>query len=276
MTNAVLSIAHALSADYQALIWDSFFAQKQRGVDFHTHFPWAHTAPGDCAFGLLRHEGKLLAGATMRLHRSPRGNQWAALGLICVAPAYRGQGLSTALLEGSLAWLASSGTTRTVLWTNKPAVYTKVGFVLDDSSLFGWVAKEGPCYPPTVPAHVRSWPDEEERNGANRGLPAFCHGAQRWIAAERAASAIVLLDGLGPIVAEWSGPDEAVATLLADALAPRWRLNALRTDSLPLALARRGLQVELNPLSLQMARSLEKPGEAAFQELSQLRVLDRV
>lgn len=252
----------ALPRGYGALLWDTFFTQRGRGVSLETHFPWIHRPAAGQAFATLKEGSTVLAGLTVR----PCGPQTAAVGLVCVDQAHRGQGLSRMLLTQALARIDETGVAATTLWTGKPRVYESHGFLERDSSLL--------CEVTTLPAGdgptpAASWPAAGDPAG--RGLPPYAHHALRL--GHHKAQAVMLMDTLGIAVAEWQGSDEDVIALLRPVMPRRWRLHALLGDTLPQALRSAGASLTTTPQRLQMWRP--RPGQA-LPDLPALRLLDRI
>ena len=277
MSAAVFSLSRKLPSDYATLLWDTFFTQRGRGVEMAAHFPWTCTESESIGYGVLRVGDMLVGGATVRCQPASCEPRLASLGLICIAPEFRGRGYSTELLQHMLQWLRGQGMETATLWTAKPAVYAAVGFATCDTGEFGWVVGL------TAPHHalptvlMRRWPDKREQTSKNRGMPPFAYYAQRIEFADESAFAILVFDSTGPSIAEWSGTDTSVADLLATSLPLRWRLNILAGDTLPRTLAGRGAHVNLDHLHLQMSKSFVDTADHS-QKTRQLatRVLDRI
>lgn len=267
-TPLVVALDDAPPPGYVALCWDVFFQSRGRGVSMHAHFPWLHV-PGQAVFVTLRCEGAVIAGCALRfIDDRTRSRRGATLGLVCVDAKHRGRGHSSRVLERAIAHADALGLADLLLWTGKPGVYERHGFAPDDDGLFGTVCAPAGVRGAAVDATPAPWPGE----GETRGLPPFAQSGRRWQSAD--ASAIVVNDANGAILAEWSGPDSAVAALLAHAMPPAWRINALAGDTLPALLARRGFALDLQPSRLRMLR----PGQAAGASPRRydLRVLDRM
>ena len=249
---------------YAALLWDTFFTQRGRGLSLTAHLPWMDTPAPGLAFATLSEGDTLLAGLTVR----PCGDLTAAVGLVCVRADQRGKGLSRMLLEQALTCVDEGGFNATTLWTGKPRVYESQGFRALDESLLCDVRD----LPPREAAvQARSWPDAQEVGSKDRGLPPYAlHGLR--FCSDRAA-ALVVQDPLGVSVAEWQGSDDAVVALLRAVMPARWRLQALGSDTLPQALAANGATLNITPQALQMWRA--RPGQP-LPPLPPLRLLDRI
>jgi len=245
------------------LIWDVFFAERNRGLDLRLHFPWLGRTEGALYAG-LRDGGHWLAGLCVRPLSTSVANA-AAVGLVCVRAELRSQGLGRQLLDASLAALDDRRVDALTLWTGKPEVYRSHGFETDDASLLIHVDGVEPVA--RAPFEETSWPASTD----TRGLPPFALGAR--CLRRGHANAIVLRDPFGDAVAEWQGPDDAVSELLAAAMPRQWRLHATNDDSLPAALRERGARLRSEPSRLQMWRW--RAGQQR-RAMPTLRLLDRI
>lgn len=279
MMNVEFSLSDELPGGYRTLLWHTFFEDRQRGFSLEDHFPPDSLDRQRVKFAWLRAGVEVVAGLMVRVLTPAVGSaasaEAAAIGLVCVAQAHRGLGLSRRLLQECLTALASEGITAFTLWTGKPAVYQSLGFVTADDSLLAWVS--GPtCESQAVskPIFVQRWPDDQERATLNRGLPPFALGAQRLACPEQDASAIVLADPLGLAVAEWSGSETRIVDMLAQVMPPRWRLHARGGDVLLAELQRSGARIAPSAVSLQMWRGAG-PAQS-WADRYPLRLLDRI
>jgi hypothetical protein len=184
-----------------------------------------------------------------------------------VHPERRGRGHSRTALLASIRHAGWLGTDDLVLWTGKPDVYEASGFKLYDTALYGWAS--GLSAPGRAGAVRAPWPTP----GEQRGLPPFASKAYHWTTPF--ASAIVVHDASGPILAEWSGSDEEVVALLAQAMPERWRINVLFSDTLPATLRKTCAAVDLKPSNLQMVLNLRRRDDQSTDPY-RLRVLDRI
>lgn len=256
------------------LMWSAFFAERDRGRSLVEHFPWLNDLRRSRSWLATIRDDRSQPVACLVVKRHFDHADTASIGLVCVRADLRGQGLSQSLLSNATRQAGALGMTRLTLWTGKPAVYVRHGFQTRDPALFGWVRNTtGSSSPVTVAARRMTWPDSEEGQGGNRGLPPFAVEAYRLIDGLDRAQAVIVLDRNGPIVAEWSGDDADVAHLLSTELPTTWRLNALRCDTLIAALQDDGVDVDLAESCLQMWQT----GAGASQTpLPRLRFLDRI
>lgn len=264
------NFSRSLSGEYRDLLWHVFFVERGRGFSLAEHFPGLVEGRQVFWCATLSENGEVLAGLVVKQQTADALQGIAVIGLVCVHSARRGQGLSTILLERTLAQLDAMGFASAVLWTGKPSVYAKLGFELDDPASFGTVSN---LPRRNLRLQMQVWPDEAERSGSNRGLPPYALHAQRISTIDTAASAVIVFDAAGAALAEWSGEDGALLGLLQSAMPSRWRLNSLQGDDLPALLATAGAQVDLAPAQLQMWKALSN---GAVTERPRLRLLDRI
>lgn len=261
-------------ASFTELLWNVFFASRHRGVDLQTHFPWLVSAPlSGVWFATLRESGTLVAGLVVK--ELPGNAATAAIGLVCVHPDRRGQGLARQLIDGAIRQSHQTGLHELTLWTGKPEIYVRHGFETDDEGRLGWVTEWPAATGQTreLPMQVLLWPDQVELAGMRRGLPPYASHAQRVTAATGSAEALIVFDSQGPALAEWRGSDREVLDLLAARMPTRWRINAIASDTLPAALSSSGARVDMQANRLQMWRTVQA-GPSANRPA--LRLLDRI
>lgn len=258
---------------YRALVWDTFFASRGRGLSLDLHFPWLRASEGGTWFVVAQSADSVVGGLCVR--PTPDGvSAIASVGLVCVELAHRGQGLSKAMLQRAIDESRDRGLAALRLWTGKPGVYQGLGFVVADPAMFGTV--EQPKihgFQTGVLPRREAWPNSLSANGA--GLPPFAASGCRWLT--ETATLITLEDAEGTIVAEWTGPSEAVAELMEQVLPPQVRINTLKGDDLPAVLTERGWRCNLTESRLQMVLPLlgeRTPQEWADQQSP--RVLHRI
>lgn len=253
--------------DFVDAAWAEFFVSRNRGVSIETNLGWLRNMTGFYT-GLRRH-GRLIAGLVLRHLQDPISlRQAGVIGLVWVDCQERGQGYSRNVLEHTIAEARRRGVNDLLLWTNKPAVYEKVGFKGADNALHGRVTAR-PLAPELGQELSREvWPGR----GSARGLPAFASSGTRWLGA--AATVTTLETAAGAVLAEWTGSDADVARLLDTCMPRVWSLNALTGDTLPATLAASGSRVDVAPLQLRMVLPLgpERPEIDAYR----LRLLDRI
>ncbi|MEY4907301.1 MAG: hypothetical protein RL260_1019 [Pseudomonadota bacterium] len=273
MTETVAWLA-GVPSDFRALAWRVFFTSRGRGISLAHHFPWIDQecrTVSVCAWV----GGTLVGGLVIRRIPMSDGGQCGLVGLVCVEASERGKGWSHRLLEVATAQAGQQGLTALLLWTQKPEVYARHGFVLGGSELLGDVVSRSEVVP--LPLQTEQpWPSETVSIGAVlRGLPAFARSARRLDVetARGVASAIVLETAAGPAVAEWHGDEHDVAELLVTSLPQHWVLNAIEGDRLVGALQACGCSMQLRPSRTRFVRWVTPD---TGRVLPDVRVLDRV
>lgn len=270
---AEISVLQTAPDAYQALVWDIFFASRARGIDLMTHFPWL-TLPASDRWYVMAKEGDALLGGLCVQAAPQLASRIASVGLVCVHPAHRGRGISSELLNRALIEAKFRGLAALRLWTNKPDVYRKHGFVVADISLYGWIRQPTNRSAKVVPfSETILWQGKQEKSAI--GLPPFARSGRKWQSDD--ASVIAIEDANGPIVAEWTGAAANVAALLEQVLPVTARLNAQLGDELIEILVERGWHCALEPAQLQMIAPLtneKSPDEWA--RLHTPRVLHRI
>lgn len=216
-----------LPKNVHTLIWEVFFSSRQRGVSLPVHFPWVEQPGSFYSLWIeLAGQDQVMAALLMKRFLLRNGKPAAMLGLVCVHPQARGQGLSRELLSAAGLKARELGLEALVLWTQKPGVYERLGYVS--------VAQEQ-LWDVSVPAHLVRHLDgslvSEQIIELESGLPPFALGARRYTWGR--AEAVVLQTASGDAVAAWEGKTEDVAQLLLSVLTDRWSLNALPQDDLP-------------------------------------------
>jgi N-acetylglutamate synthase-like GNAT family acetyltransferase len=257
------SIFSGVPSAARALIWDVFFASRQRGIDLPTHFPWIEQTVGTyCLMLSEKNDGPVLATLVLREHNLLSGSRYAMIGMVCVDQAWRGRGLSTQLLVNLLTFAAEQEISSLLLWTGQPSIYSKHGFVPDSCDSFGRVTLD--------PIRSRSQVGFTKIQGDTaRGLPAF---AQQIVRFESDAAELVGVETVqGMALAEWKGAMPAVLDLIEAALPETWNLNAFADASIFDEIRRRGHFYAPLPCAKRMVRHLNRPAYIPY-----ISVLDRI
>jgi predicted GNAT family N-acyltransferase len=215
-----LSISTGVPKQAKDLIWDIFFASRQRGIDFPTHFPWIdHTAGTYCLALSKKNDNLLVATLVLRELNLPFGIRCAMIGMVCVNQAWRGQGLSTQLISNVINFAAEQKINSLLLWTTQPGIYSSHGFTPDTETCdtFGRVNV----------GSLRSCAEVKFTKGnpkITRGLPPF--GKQLIHFESDAAEIIGVETSEGIALADWQSSPPSVVDLIEAALPLTWYLNA--------------------------------------------------
>ena len=257
------SISTGVPSGARALIWEVFFASRQRGIDLPTHFPWIEQNIGTyCLAFSEKSEGPVVATLVLREYDQSTGSRCALIGMVCVDKPWRGQGLSTQLLTNMLHFSADQKINSLLLWTGQPRVYSRHGFVSDTCETFSRVTLD----PLRPRAQVRF-----HRGPANtsRGLPPF---AQQLIRFESNAAELIVMETTHEItLAEWKGSPSAALDLIEAALPTTWHLNAPADALIFDEIRKRGHSLMPLPCATRMVRNLGLP-----EHIPYISVLDRI
>lgn len=268
----LVKITSSAPTEYKALVWDIFFRERARGISLHAHFPWLDEH--DTWYSVIEEQGQVVAGLAVRrtVSRSNADLVAGAIGLVCVDNNFRGQGYSKAALLQAIIEAKRRKYDDLLLWTGKPDLYKKIGFVPYDESYFGWVFKDDQVEIKHPNAHRSEWPFSDESASELRGIPPFALNAIKWRAGE--ASIVIVEDLLGPIVTEWSGDYREVCALLGAVMPKKWRINVLHSDVISRHLLADGWKLNLELSMLQMAFNLNSKWQ--FGDPYKFRLMDRI
>ena len=173
------------------------------------------------------------------------------VGLVCVREAFRGKGVSSALLNAAIEYAGHHQLDYLTLWTSKHAVYERHLFVMCDDWNYGWVEAET-----VIGKHANGNATDLVgfREDKQLPLPPFAKAAHRY--SSDVCSVTLVEDAKGLIVADYSGsPDVAAATMIRS-LPGRWRLNVRSGDPLLAALIGLRARVSVAAVNLQMWRNI--------------------
>jgi GNAT superfamily N-acetyltransferase len=261
-------------SDFRALAWKVFFTSRGRGISLAHHFPWVDDVTCTACV-CARTEDGLVGGLVIRRVPMADGGHCGLIGLVCVDESARGLGWTHRLLDVAVAQAQQQGIAALLLWTQKPEVYARHGFVCDGAELLGEVVNE--AEPASMPGQSEQpWPPGAGSSAPGlRGLPAFAQSARhlRVETARGMAQAIVLETAGGLAVAEWHGDEDDVARLLLASLPPRWTCNAIEGDRLVDVLQHWGCTMQLRQSRARFVRWLTPDTDRALPDV---RVLDRI
>ncbi len=245
------------------LIWEVFFASRQRGIDLPTHFPWIEQNVDIHCLTLSEEDDRpVVATLVLRERNQPPGNRCAMIGMVCVDQARRGQGLSSQLLANMLTFAAEQKINTLLLWTGQPSIYSRHGFAPDTCDSFSRVTLD-PLRPRAQVGFFKGLADTA------RGLPPF---AQQLIRLESDAAELIGIETMNGIaIAEWKGSPSAVLDLIESALPATWSLNAPADASIFDEIRKRGHSSLPLPCATRMVRHLNLP-----EHIPYISVLDRI
>lgn len=169
------------------------------------------------------------------------------IGLVCVRPQSRGNGIAGLLLDAAIARARADQFSDLTLWTNQPDIYASRGFKVADDWLYGWVDARA-CVNSEIPtdrAPALRWQE-------NTSLPLPPFATKLFVCSAAAAEVVLAKDGEGLIVVKYDGSPLDAASILVALQPRRWRLNARRNDPLLDELTAQGATLALAPSNLQM------------------------
>lgn len=260
-----LSINAGVPNSAKELIWNVFFASRQRGIDLDTHFPWINQTDGIHCIAISESKATpIVATLVLRVLNIVPGILCAMIGMVCVANNWRRQGLSTNLLNNINTICESQKIKSLVLWTGQPAIYQSHGFEIDLEVCDAFTLVNG-----------KPLQQENKINykiiaaNKHRGLPPFAEKLFQIESHDAELMAIKTPQGMA--VAEWSGSLDSVLDLIDSALPATWNLNAAANDPIINALLSRGHACTSLPCAKRLIRHIDKPITLPY-----ISVLDRI
>lgn len=210
-----------VSTGAASLIWKEFFASRGRGIDWQTHLPWAQVGGSGGYGGAGALCASVVSGdATVAalLIRSVSGTGTAMIGYVCVDPSFRGYGLSRKLIELAAGTLARTGVAQLLLWTTKPGIYERAGFVV--AAQERGVSLKMPSMRSDVAVRLAPWPAAATNADETIGLPPYAVAG--WSAATTGAELVFVDTPTGPALLDHEGGAEAVLNAMATLRSGTW------------------------------------------------------
>lgn len=235
------------------------FVSKSRGVSIHTHFPWIGFDTDAQWCVVIYANQTVIGGLIVREVANKYVNcsfKVASIGLVCIVPEYRGRGYAKALLGTAILEATKRGYDALTLWTQKWDVYTPHGFRLVDDSIFGSIDTSDSLINDVGSIDAFMHPLERKKFPKELGLPPFALSGS--VMAFDNAQVVLIEDKTGLILADWSGSDVKVVSMLEMMPEKKWRINAHKGDVLLDVLEVRGAKLNLSPSNLQMWLPLKK------------------
>lgn len=260
------------SEDYLSLIWQIFFLDKKRGITLDAHFPWLTDKCENTWFLESRDiEGVLLGGLVVKLCFSEDSigiSKVGKVGLVCVEPRYRGQGIAKKLMNALIEFSQKTGFSALTLWTSQPYIYINSGFEYSDNALFGMIE-----FPETEQNEPQSSFYSREKN--ELGIPPFATSCR--VFSNDLAKVTVIYDDKGAIISDWSGNDEDVVNLMELVFKGPIRLNSSLNAPINRILKNKCLQYNLNKTELQMWKLIDNSYRLEFiQSRVKFNIFERI
>jgi GNAT superfamily N-acetyltransferase len=261
-----LTFSNQISEGARQLIWHTFFESRNRGISFDAHFPWSDQKSSVICVSLERSDDALapvISTLVILRKRLESGRDIGMIGLVCVQPEFRNQGISTLLLTHAMDRAKREGLDALLLWTQKPDVYAKVGFATDSRDLFGTVSKgarskkwaESSDHPSVVPAN-------SVRSGS---IPPFADEVLEFCTPAARLTCCKSQQGL--TLVEYCGEVNSVMQLIDSSLPDRWMLNTPEGSTLIPALVSQGYQLDLKPGAVRMSLALNPSSNLPIQNV---------
>lgn len=267
------SVHQGVPPAVQALIWEVFFSSRGRGIDLQTHYPWIGDRTGVTSILIGqddRHNEEATAAALIIKEETLLDSVKVGLvGLVCVNEAFRGNGLSHQLLCVAAEVGREKSHRSLILWTNKPNVYARHGFVVDSHDRYGPVGKHLANEEDRAFCHDLTGITVEDRSA--RGIPAFASRVMAF--SSDAASITVLPTAQGHTLAEWTGDWDAIFQLIDKVLPARWNLNAPDNSEIYAELINRSYTSELQTSSQRMISNIS---DKDLPDLPYIPLLNRI
>lgn len=257
----------------RTLIWEIFFRSRGRGIDLPTHYPWIDDSTGVTSILINASNGNdpmsTAAALIIKEETLADGRQVGLVGLVCVDEAFRGNGLAHQLVSAAANLGRDKSLAALMLWTNKPSVYAKHGFVVDSEDRYGSVWKR---IQDGVATAFRPEPTGLQVSDISaQGVPAF---AKRVLVfSSNSASITVLPTMQGYTLADWRGDWDAVFEIVARVMPDSWNLNAPANSGIYDELNARGYHSEFPSGSQRMINDLS--GDRAA-DLAYIPMLNRI
>ncbi|USU10650.1 GNAT family N-acetyltransferase (plasmid) [Sphingomonadaceae bacterium OTU29MARTA1] len=243
-TTKIPSVVCGVPEEARNLIWQTFFVDANRGVNFAAHLPW-EADPGVRTVMLAGDCIQAVAAAVMRpAHQTGV----VMLGYVCVDPAVRGQGYGKALIAAVNTAIDDLDYRASLLWTSKPEVYAGQGYSVVGQDNFVRVTCLTAGFGASVRFAATAWPSA----GDHAGLPTFATFGRRL--RSDCAEAIVVEGPRGATLIGWKGDATDIAALVGAGGYGVWSLNLSAKDDFAKTLPTNHYSVESWPGATAMVR----------------------
>lgn len=257
----------------QNLMWEVFFESRGRGISLAQHFPWLNSLDGVYGISIKDinslEKDKTIATLAMRQQVTKDGIRYGLIGLVCVDEKFRGNGLSSLLLERAAQEGADLNWNSLVLWTQKPEIYQNHEFIIDGRELFANVSNRAAI---ALDKDLDSqFANQDEEFISSSGLPSFATGLLK--IKQENIGVLVLKTKTGYSIAGWDGDNNQVANFLINIMPKNWGINYLYGDQLVAILQEKGLEINVVPGAIRMVRKLNN---GYLLDYGNIRILNRI
>jgi N-acetylglutamate synthase-like GNAT family acetyltransferase len=262
-------------AEFERVVWEVFFQSKNRGISLLRHFPWISNRDESAYYMVAELAGQVVGGLAVRewvggsihSHKVKTG----LIGLVCIAPIFRGRGIASTLVDATLKQAADDGFDALTLWTGKPDLYRQHGFVEADNWTYGWARlthiRQSKALLMNCSAKLVERPSAP--------IPPFALSTHELIGAQ--SSVFLVKDAAGCIVTGYTGDVKEAASLMRAILPENWRVNLEKGNILRDELKDLGYCLDVRPVNLQMWFCINSNYSVAqLVEKLRIPVLDRI
>jgi GNAT superfamily N-acetyltransferase len=211
------SVYPGVPGEARKLIWEVFFASRQRGINLKAHFPWIDQENNIHCFALTKPgNSDFLATLILKTQFINSRMNYAMVGMVCVKEEWRRSGLGKQLMTYMLDYSEKNQISALVLWTTQPNFYSRYGFIIDNSDCSGNVALKPQRENVKVEYKTKS-------AHPSISLPPF---AKRIIHYEGKESELFVIESKnGLLLAEWIGTPSSVVDLVESVMPLKWDLS---------------------------------------------------
>lgn len=247
-----VNVSDGVNAPTKSLIWDIFFVSRGRaeGSTLLSHFPWMNSVSDVYSVTIERINedlsNEIVGCLVIKLIDFAQGQRIGLVGLVCVKGGFRGFGLSKNLISRACKLSKDKKLKGLVLWAVNPSIYSSQGFEVDG---YDYICNAKYHSDLQTKVAFNSSPLEI---GSGISLPPFAKRAR--IIRAKNAQVIILETNLGITVAEWSGSDSNVVSLLLSALGKDFLINCAPQDPLIQFMLLMGFELHLRPSATRLVK----------------------
>jgi len=232
------------------------------------HFPWLNDSQ-DVACLVINTDSNLevetLATLVIKKVYFDTFGLVGQIGLVCVKEKFRGYGFSALLMNLAYEYGKRFSLKALVLWTSKPEVYEKAGYVVDGVDYFGSVKNVFPGQTNSSKCNLFA------QNCNELGVPAFATEVVKYSAGS--GSITVCNSSRGPTLVDYSGDEESVIEIIKNTLPESWYLNSNENSYFVDLLKKSYFELDLKPSSVRMVLFFKPSPE---EKIPYIGILNRI